>query len=404
MNLTRLYSRVFLFICLLGFLLQLQQVSELYFRFTTTSKTEYRIPDVDYYQTVMFCPRSLDLIDRSRYKEYGLLPPVDNINVHHNLRRLTIKDILELTPPESKTIDSCVVRQGKVSEPIVLNSKQCHEFFEVRKSVVGERICYTFMPRVPTNYSVGSVSSSQTHTGYVYRIAVNRIIGQSRYAVFMTANNDHNSPDDFFNSRAYSSTTYNVNRLEKARTAILGESIDIHRLPPPYNTRCTSEYNGETCYEKCLTKKFAAIDRVSWSGFHEEKVNLTMITAADHENQTLSHYIHETFDKCHLECKLKTECFIHFSRTTSQVFNCDSFTIASMLPSLPHMSVYAVPCLNLVEYIVQVGSCFGIWFGLSIISFNPIKWKALKKKGSVSIVNQNRVERLFTISKKTSHE
>ena len=63
MNFKRISSVVFSLICLSGFLIQVQQVSELYFRFGTTSKTVFQIREVGYYQTMMYCPRSIDLLN-----------------------------------------------------------------------------------------------------------------------------------------------------------------------------------------------------------------------------------------------------------------------------------------------------------------------------------------------------
>ena len=402
-NFKRIYSCVFSCICMLGFLLQLQQISELYFRFQTTSRTEYRIRDVEYYQTIMYCPRSFDLMDKRRYKMYGLLSPKNSFKVQHNLRQLTINDILELTPEESEAINSCVVRQGIVSTPLVMKQKECRIFFKVSKSVTGETICYTFMPRILGKYSVGGVATSQTHSGYSYRLTLNSSIGFSPYATIISAVINQNNEEDFLNSRAYASRVFDQSQacFSKSKITVLGESTDIHRLPPPYDTKCTYGHNREKCYDECLDASFKTIDRASWSSFHREKLSLKMVTQIDLENETVSEYINQTFKACHLKCKIRSECFIQFSRTTTQIFSSQTFTLSSMLPSLPHMSVYAVPCLNPIEYIVQVGSCFGIWFGLSIISFNPLKLKILLKKNPARQVNSNRVNRLFNISKKT---
>lgn len=405
-NLKRTYSRAFSCVCLLGFLIQLEQISELYFRFQTTSKTEYRIPEVDFYQTLMYCPNVLDLLDRSRYKELGILPkPAKNMeDTYHDMSLLTVKDLMEMTPPASKAIRHCVVRQGMISAPLVMNREECEAFFEVSKTITGERVCYTFKPRVPQNYSVEGVASSLTHTGYVYRLDLHPAIGMSRYATFMATIENHNKPEDFLNSRPYAAKSYNDYTFSKSRITVNGESNDIYKLPPPYDTKCIQGHNRGTCYNKCLTKKFNAIHRVSWSGSYDEKVNLKMSTPLDYENQTLGPYINQTFEECHSRCKLKIECFMHFTRTTIQIFSYTAFSIASMLPSLPRMIVYAVPCLNLVEYIVQIGSCFGIWFGLSIISINPTKWKISQMNKSTLKPNNNRVIKLFIMLKNPSHQ
>ena len=46
--------------------------------------------------------------------------------------------------------------------------------------------------------------------------------------------------------------------------------------------------------------------------------------------------------------------------------------------------------LNLVEYIVQIGSSFGMWFGLSISSFNPMKGTIFENNEKVVVQSQQR--------------
>ena len=140
MTFKRVSSIVFSLICLLGFMFQVHKVSELYFRFITTSKTVFRILEVDHYQTMMYCPRLMDLLNITHI-EFGRTQNLTlNLEqVENELSNLTVKDILELTPPENNVIKQCVVRQGVMSIPRVMDERDCEGFFKVDKSVIGER-------------------------------------------------------------------------------------------------------------------------------------------------------------------------------------------------------------------------------------------------------------------------
>ena len=127
---------------------------------------------------------------------------------------------------------------------------------------------------------------------------------------------------------------------------------------------------------------------------------MKMLTRLDLDNKTILEFAEQSFENCYFRCKLKAECLTQFSRTIVQVFPSQYPLpfIASMVPSLPHISLYAVPLLTLIEYVIQLGSCFGIWFGLSIISLNPIKM--LKSSDSASRLITNRYRRsLFILCK-----
>ena len=399
MQLMKISSWVFSIICLLGFLIQVQQVSELYFRFETTSRTVFQILDLDRYQSIVYCPRSIDLLDRKNYTSYGILGHIPNSleEVLYDLKSLTIKDILELTPHESTTIRGCQVRQGRELTPVELNQKECEAFFKVMKSVHGEKICYTFIPNVPENYSSGTIASSLTHTMAVYQIFIQETISNCTQAYFISVVIDANNIlEDPLHSQQFQAFAQNKNTFNQSRITIHGDTIEINRLPPPYDTRCTPGHDREKCYESCLTDRFKKINRVPWSGFYREKLDFKILIAPDLMNETISKFVDKVFGECHSLCKIKTECLTQFSRTTVQEFQTRRFVLTSMIPLFPHISLEAVPFLNLIEFIVQIGSSFGMWFGMSIISFNPLKWgKQILLKNSVHSRNNNRLRRLF---------
>ena len=323
----------------------------------------------------------MDLIDRKRLKELGKSLSEGSLEDYlRGLSSLTIKDILEFTPPESQVIRKCMVRVGRMSSATVMNQKECEAYFRVIKSVRGESICYTFMPSVWAKYSVRYVASSLTHTSIVYELHIEPSIAESYVAFFITSPTDSTGDSkDPLHSVPFQGLALNKHFVQ-SRFAVYGDSIEINRLPPPFDTNCSPGHDQEACYEKCLAEKFKAMNRFPWSGFHRQKLNMTMLTPIDFQNETISRFVDTSLQKCHSRCKIRTECLTEFSRTTIQEYTAERLTLASMLPTLPHMSLYVVPFINLVEYIVQIGSSFGMWFGLSIISFNPMKWKFCQKK------------------------
>ena len=396
MNCKKIFSRGFMLICMLGFLVQVQQVSQLYFRFQTTSRTSFQIRDINNYQSIMYCPRFFELIHG--HKEGNIVMSgqlsisLDQYFLY--LSSLTVKDILELTPPASEAIDSCIIRLGKMSTPKVLDNSMCKIYFNVSKSVVGEKICYTFIPTFGANgFSVGDIATSLTHTGSVYRIVPRSTILLSFYASFISVVNGNIK--NFLNSRLFQAKTVNDMTLNRSRILVYGDSIETKTLPPPFDTACSPGHNREICYEECLVNKFKVINRLPWSGFHSKKLDMKMLTPVQLLNETISGHVGQSFEECHSLCKLKTECFTQFSRTTIQEYQAPFSYFISVLPSQPHVSVFAIPTLTLIEYIVQMGSCLGIWFGMSIISINPVKWKVIQNKNFATEAADSRRAKRF---------
>ena len=404
MNCKIILSFLFPLICLSGFLVQVQQVSDLYFRFGTTSKTVLEILEIDHYQTMMYCPRSSDLLNKTNKQILEtrnltlLLKQVEN-----ELMNLTVKDILELTPPENNVIEQCVPRQGIMSIPRIMDGRDCEAFFNVSKSVIGERICYTIMPKIASNFSIGEVASSKHYTNTAYAIHVNRNILASKLAFFISWTMNEGEADDPLDSRPYQAKVLNQKTLNESSFSVFGESIQIHRLPPPFDTKCTPGHHREKCYEKCLNKQLAVINRVSWSAFHREKLDMKIVTANDLRNDSTLKFMSKVFLGCQSLCKTRADCFTQFSRTLIQEFQSSQGSyFSSMIPSFPHTSYHAVPLLTLVEYIIQLGSSFGVWFGLSIISLNPMK--VLESTDSASRLVKNRNKRLLFILSKLARQ
>ena len=367
----------------------------------------YQILEADYHQSIMYCPRFADLVSKSKMTIKNDGNEIDVTSKQYlreldiALSRLTIKDILELTPPESDTIQECVVRRGKMSVPRKLRKNDCETFFKVTKSVNGERICYTFIPKIRERFSIGSIASSPTFGGTVYRIHPNPRLSETIISMLISSPfmlNPNGSFIDPLHSRLFMVNIYNSKSFNLSRLLVHGETIEIHRLPPPYDTRCTAGHDQELCHEKCLVHKFKAINKMSWSGFHQDTSSFKMLTALDLENETIENYTSNSLEECLGLCKQKSECFTQFTRTTVEQYQAEDFTISSMVPSQPHILLHAVPSLNHIEFIIQIGSCFGMWFGLSIISFNPVKWRTSQKKNTSVVINIPR-KRLFYLTR-----
>ena len=409
MNDKDICSHFFSLICLSGFIFQVYQVCDLYFRFQTTSKTEFEFREIEDYPTIMYCPRFTDLLNRTNYKEYGIgSTPIKNLDeLDHELNTLSIQNISELTPNESDTMQGCQVRDENISGPLFRNAKECNKFFMVTKSVNGEKVCYTFMPRVRRNYSVGDVASSRLYAGVIYQVFLRPSLAQSVIGYFITYFEDSAFNRDPLNSRLYQARVVNTATFNRSTFAIIGETVTIKRLPPPFDTKCVEGHQRGACYEVCLIDKFSVIKKIPWSGFHRDKIVMKMPTSKDFDNENTRRLIFNSFQECHGLCKLKSECETSFGRTTVQEFEdrtlVENFVLMAMIPAGPHLNLYAVPFLNLIEFVVQVGSCFGVWFGLAIISFNPIKCKMFRKKTSTSKVLDIRPRRIFFLSKSGGH-
>ena len=390
---------IFFFVsCISGFAFQLHQVSNVYFKYQTTSKTLIQVKEVDDYPDVIYCPAYYYMLNRANADKYGIMKdtPTTLKDIVTDLSKLKIKEILELTPDTTSIIETCEIRDQNKSIVNQLNSTDCYKFFTINKSVNGERICYRFTPSVTKKYSVGNVASSLTHMTNLYSIRFYPHFGAACFGFIMSYFLKEKDP---LYSRMFAAKFKNGKTMNQSGLSVHGETTEIRRLPDPHDTQCFPGHDRQVCYEACLIEKFKAIERVPWSGFHSDPLELRMFTPLDYDNQTMASIAQESLDQCHNKCKIKTECFTKFSVTSAHEHRTTYFVINSMIPSRPSTSILTIPYLTLIEYIIQVGSCFGVWFGLSILSFNPTKWFLGNQKQTIIVNKISKTQNRFFVSR-----
>ena len=394
-------AAIFILICASGCLVQVHQVSDVYFKYRTSTKTQYLIKEVENYQTLVYCPRFTDILNRTRYKEYGILPqpPQSLPHIYSEVGSLTIKDIMELTPKASETMNGCFVRNsdssGKVN--LELNSTECYELFAVTKSINGERVCYSFVPQLRVNYSVGDAASALTHENIAYDIQLSSAVGRAYVGILVSHFIDPNV-DTYYEpliSRMYGHHRVNANTFKESIFFIYGVSFQISRLPHPYERGCTLGHYQQKCYEDCLLKKLSIINRASFSGFHSQPLDMKLLTWNDFKNKTMVKITQSIYHECHVNCMTNLDCYMDFSITSvkENTSPTNSFVIISMIPKAPYTSTHSIPLLNFVEYLCQVGSSLGFWFGISVLSLDPITFLTnRRKRKSQSLVTQQQVK------------
>ena len=368
-----------------------------FFRFQTTSKMAYDVKEVEHYQTIVFCSRWTDVIDRRHYKQHGISPqrPISIEGVYSELSALKIKDIFNLTPKEEDFLKGCWIRPEVLEWPGNMNRSECNRIFRVSKSVNGEAVCYSTSLRKKTTYSVGDIASYLTHANTVYNLFVTSPLVTKSVRVHLITHFEDEYYKDPFYSRIFQSHAANENGFASIGFLVYGQTIEIQRLPPPFDTQCLVGHDRQICYEKCLKDRFLKMNRIPWSSYIHEPLEFKLFTYTDYENKSKALLAQNSMEDCHRLCKIKSACFNGFTITSVQeLSSTDVFYLSSMLPNGPHIHLLSVPFMTIVEYVVHIGSCFGTWLGISIISLNPTKWAYFRKTPKRS----TRLRRMFTNS------
>ena len=384
----RIWSAFFFVVCATGFLYQLHQVSKVYFSYRTTSRINLVINKLEHPATVVFCSRYNDLIDRRQHKKYGIHPkmPTALSDIIAEQSRLSIKDIFELTPGPNQILESCIIREAELEIPNEFNSTECFKLLKILKTVHGEHVCYFISSQSSTSYSPSNIASSLNFIGVVYDVELSSHLSSVTSVTLITYiprkdpryNWRHDWP---LVSRLFAGGSSILNGIGNTRFFLYYQQNEIQNLPPPFDTDCLVGHKSHECYEGCLSQEMAKVKRVSWSAFLDEPVDLVMMTHKDLENRTMANFTKKAMNHCHEMCTMRNDCFSRFSRSKvsqGQGTTRNRTRISSMVAFGTDFNVRAIPLLSLVEFVVQVGSCLGAWFGLSIFSMNPANF-LLKK-------------------------
>lgn len=370
LNLRMFISMIFKFGCFLGFLYQISQVSDVYFAYRTSSKIGKSLVSNKPFPTIVFCSMYLEAMGYN----FNIVPYPKNEDL---LSKYTVKQILERTPNASHFIRNCRLR-NQTSTVMRFSGRECHSsFFRVTKSVNSEFLCYSIQPSRQLAYYLPDVVSSLRFKYEIFTIDVNPDIANSAHLISVIGYTPDDEPNHDW---PLNSRNYGRKHIKKSNVDVViymsKASTSTDLLPHPYDTNCV-DIDVEFCYESCLSHKMKQINRVSWSDFISEPMNIIMSSETDQLNSSMRRMIDTFTKKCNDMCQMHQACHIRFSTTQSELnetpFLENTAVISFVTPTKADEFIETVPSLTLTEYIVYISSVFGIWFGLSVVHFNPVK-------------------------------
>jgi hypothetical protein len=158
---------------------------------------------------------------------------------------------------------------------------------------------------------------------------------------------------------------------------------EVTLLEAPYDTKCIkSSLNPHANFRKCLIDEYVRIQLVPGYDMIEFPYKFVPVSNREYSNRTTLKILNDIYTDCH-----KRYMFINCHETFTQTFvdvvkafN-KTFAVAAMLSSQTETSTKAQPAMSFVDYFSFMCGCFGTWFGLSFLSFDPSQvW--LKRRDS----------------------
>jgi hypothetical protein len=364
-----------------------------YFAFTTITRIYLNLTNDFPNPALSFCASFLNLLDRSDHAKSGIRPTYNwSLSVlQEEYQKFTIEEIFRLTPDPKQIIKGCQYRYHDYSLTN-FNSTDCYKLFNVLKYISGPDICYSFITRKRnSHFSCKKIPKSPLSPFEMYSITLMEqflCVNEAKLISFIILGEETPpSVSDRFASLIYRLDEESPNKSKANYAFIFGDLYVIQKLPGPYDTRCTHNPGDDeySCTKKCNNDVYTPYRLASPTDVILEPSNLRPFLVAQKDNVSLIQEIETKLENCGKDCH-KPLCFDWYSVSKSMLMpikRLNSISIASTCPHHPTTQIVFIPKITIIDYIVYLSGCYGIWFGFSVFSLNPFSRKKVARSNTI---------------------
>lgn len=365
---------------------QVKEVSTDYFRYQTDTKV-YVQPHLKTKVPILSaCIKVIDVYDCNQVaKRFG----APCVRVDGNRRdwgewfgiwpRLTIADILNLTPPVDQVLSMrhhpCSVRKSG-NDIVEYTADECYKFFTITKYFHRESICYKFAPNMGNEWLyIEDYTLKECFFGTLFRINFNEtLFGDSRVVT----------------GAVHEATTIHLHdtmmspfvELEKSNGFFIKftyNTIEQQLKEPPFDTDCKMYPRGDSGTVRRLwliqNETVKTLNLSIPDVMHSQLLNTRVLVG----NAKDSEY-KEILNK--FSRRDRDTCITRSTISRAAVLPSDIFVFGVSWPDGLMVNIKSTPKSGVIDYIVYVCSCIGFWFGFSVLSLNDIiKWIKVKISG-----------------------
>lgn len=373
----RVWDTIFFLLCIAGCSFQLINIAMSYFSYGTVTRNRYHEPRMIHYPELHYCFLYLqDGLDWPAVEEkYGKLFPWSNLTHMQRWQDvLTIEDILLFTP--TAEINECSFRHHTGNKIIHMKKDECNKFFRIRKYTVQQYICYHLVAREQISVTFRSIEASIQYERMIYEISfVGKLSNSSKIRPTIVS---HGKVEY---SRSYA-PGFHKRPEEALFVQISCQNFTNQYIGYPYDSFVCArdDEDHQSCVDSCVentTIKY--LDRLPFTSSYHQPLKKKFISVSLINNDTISQSVSEWYAECETRCPMYacrySICFTSGHSEISLGKNIVKLgsSIQVDTPSYPDIHVEYVASLPFLELIIYMLSCLGTWFGLVIISCNPLK-------------------------------
>lgn len=360
---------------MVGSIVQINNVSDRYFQYRTGTTVAVDVPTDINFPSLSTCWHMIDILNLSAVNDdYGVKLERWNQNgfswndFYLRTNHFKVHDWFKFTPQVDEIVKSCRIRFPRKYVTTPLNHSDCMKYFNIKKYLWSEYMCYQFDPLILDVIEVHEYTMSPSFNGLIYSLSFDtKYFGAAKHisqavhiptSSFMLDSVLSKSRETQFDGYPSSEISYReFNRI---------------KMGPPYQPKCNPN-NDQYGTEKEM--QFHEINRQAmlkygiitpFVRFYNSSSDLFVPSYLDFRNETFVRILNNLLDRVpqpEAVCKFKFLVTWIIPYSDSKEFFASIFW-----PASETLLIVYVPDQDLIDYIVYVCSCIGIWFGLSFYS------------------------------------
>ena len=398
--------------CSVGLIVQVTHVSSRYFEYATRTIVHMTIPiSLPGFPAISTCWSINSMINRTQVKLVKKIKmrtfnrtSADNANFNKQISNFTIEELFKFTPNNDSILDTgkgktaCQVRTRMAYSPSKSNMNTCVHLFSVLKYLEREYVCYKFVPKVAKKLNMIRYAMSPSYTGEMYRFYLNGDIFKNIGAISTSI---HNSISSQLFDSVFASNHFHIGHQFPALKVTFRE-IDTKLMKRPFDTECdelpanytTGQEFSLDRVNEAVVKEFDAM--TPFVPIHDRTLKYKLLQDLQFQNGTIIKRVNSLSEKYG---NLRG-CVTAFVDTTAELLDERRPYVAVYWPQDEKLSIIYVPDQELIDFVVYIGSCIGVWFGLSAYSVHDgirFVWRLQKRQKNNSTNVSNRAFRVLNI-------
>lgn len=373
-------SLIFKISCIIGCLFQIQNILVSFLHYGTITRSQYIAPVTIAFPNLHYCFPCLEhMINMTKIKSrYGVHYSNKNAeewaNVFELMDILTIKDMLDFTPGSG--IESCSFRDSTGNTMKKGNKSECERIFNVKKYLIQQYVCYALSMKTESSLSFRSITSSLDFERLIFLIRFKGIHARTRKIRASVSGNRYPLMENPYSPAYYKKSKSDIS------IHISCKNISYHWLGYPNDPFIcqTGDIDYFKCIDICLEDKFYKnTGRLPFTSFYDHNSwgieTIKMFSDSMLNNLSMSESINQWFVECRNSCPIFS-CKYSFclvdghADETHDLLSGSFIRVESPLDRNLHVDI--VPQVTFLDCLIYVMSTLGTWFGLVIISCNPI--------------------------------